>query len=57
MQAQAERLKEWFATLGVKRVHLIGNSMGGTIAAHLAAAIPHLIVSLALIDAAGFERA
>lgn len=55
IQAQAERLKEWFATLGVKRVHLIGNSMGGAIAVHLAAAMPHLVASLVLIDAAGFE--
>ncbi|RBH42946.1 hypothetical protein C3F00_039490, partial [Pseudomonas sp. MWU13-2860] len=55
IQAQAERLKEWFATLNVRRVRLIGNSMGGTIAAHLAATMPHLVASLVLIDAAGFE--
>jgi len=53
--AQAERLKELLSKLGVKRVHLIGNSMGGTIAIHLASTSPNLVASLVLIDAAGFE--
>ena len=55
IQAQAERIKELLATLGIKRVHLIGNSMGGTIAVHLAASSPDLVASLVLIGAAGFE--
>lgn len=55
INAQAARLKELLATLGIKRVHLIGNSMGGTIAIHLAAISPNLVASLVLIDAAGFE--
>lgn len=53
--AQAERLRELLSTLGIGPVHLIGNSMGGTIAARLAATAPHLVASLVLIDAAGFE--
>ena len=55
INAQAERLKELLSTLGIKRVHLIGNSMGGTIATHLASTLPNLVVSLVLIDAAGYE--
>lgn len=55
INAQAERLKELFSTLGIKRVHLIGNSLGGTIAIHLASTSPNLVASLVLIDAAGFE--
>lgn len=55
INAQAERLKELLSTLGIKRVHLIGNSMGGTIAIHLASISPNLVASLVLIDAAGFE--
>lgn len=55
ISAQAVRLKELLSTLGIKRVHLIGNSMGGTIATHLAATSPDLVASLVLIGAAGFE--
>jgi abhydrolase domain-containing protein 6 len=55
INAQAERLKELLTTLGIKRVHLIGSSMGGTIAIHLASTSPNLVGSLVLIDAAGFE--
>lgn len=55
INAQAERFKEFLATLGIKRVHLIGNSMGGTIAIHLASTSPNLVASLVLIDAAGVE--
>lgn len=55
ISAQAERLKELMSSLGITRAHLIGNSMGGTIAAHLASTSPRLVASLVLIDAAGFE--
>jgi pimeloyl-ACP methyl ester carboxylesterase len=55
INAQTERLKELLATLGIKRVHLIGNSMGGAIAIHLASISPDLVSSLVLIDAAGVE--
>lgn len=55
INAQAIRLKELLAALGIKRVHLIGNSMGGAIAIHLAASSPNLVSSLVLIDAAGVE--
>ena len=55
INAQAKRLKEFLSALGIKRVHLIGNSMGGAIATHLAATSPDLVASLVLISAAGFE--
>ncbi|MNH93890.1 Lipase 1 precursor [compost metagenome] len=38
---------------GVEKVHVIGNSMGGYLAAWLAATYPERIVSVALIDPAG----
>ena len=53
--AQAECLRAFFAAVGIKRAHLIGNSMGGAIALHLAATSPDLIGSLILIDAGGAE--
>ena len=55
INAQAERLKELLTALGIKRVHLIGNSMGGAIAIHLASTSPDLVSSLVLIDTAGVE--
>lgn len=53
--AQTERVKAFISTLGIKRAHLIGNSMGGTIAVRLASTSPTLVASLVLIDTAGFE--
>jgi abhydrolase domain-containing protein 6 len=55
IHAQTVRLKEFLTALEIKRVHLIGNSMGGAIAIHLAATSPSLVSSLVLIDAAGVE--
>jgi abhydrolase domain-containing protein 6 len=55
INAQTVRLKELLTALGIKRVHLIGNSMGGAIAIHLASTSPNLISSLVLIDTAGVE--
>ncbi|MBL1275700.1 MAG: alpha/beta hydrolase [Ectothiorhodospiraceae bacterium] len=55
INAQTVRLKELLSALGVKRAHLIGNSMGGAIALHMAASSPDLVSSLVLIDTAGVE--
>ncbi|TQV73267.1 alpha/beta fold hydrolase [Denitrobaculum tricleocarpae] len=55
IQYQAARLKEFLAALGIKRAHLIGNSMGGAIAIQLAATSPALVASLVLIDTAGAD--
>lgn len=52
---QASRLKEFLFALGIKRAHLIGNSMGGAIAIHVAANSPGLVSSLVLIGTAGAE--
>jgi pimeloyl-ACP methyl ester carboxylesterase len=49
--AQTERLKNLLDALGVRRVHLAGNSMGGTIAALFAIAHPDRVASVALIGA------
>lgn len=55
INAQTTRVKELLTALGIKRVHLIGNSMGGAIAMRLAATSPNLVSSLVLIDTAGVE--
>jgi pimeloyl-ACP methyl ester carboxylesterase len=49
--AQTERLKALLDALGVRRVHLAGNSMGGTIAVLFAIAYPERVASVALIGA------
>jgi pimeloyl-ACP methyl ester carboxylesterase len=55
IQAQTDRMLGFLAALGVRRAHLIGNSMGGAIALRMAADSPDNIASLILIDAAGAE--
>lgn len=50
---QASRLIELLDVMGVGKVHVIGNSMGGFIAAHLAKDYPDRILSSLLIDPAG----
>lgn len=49
--AQTERLGTWLDTLGLPRVHLAGNSMGGTIAALYALRHPNRVASVAFIGA------
>ncbi len=48
---QVERLHAFLEKTGARRVHLAGNSMGGTIAALYAARYPHRVASLAFIGA------
>lgn len=50
---QAKRMIQLLDVCGVEKVHVIGNSMGGYLAAWLAATCPERIASLALIDPAG----
>ena len=50
---QAERLASFVQALKIDRLHLIGNSMGGHIAALYAARYPQRVSSLALFDNAG----
>jgi pimeloyl-ACP methyl ester carboxylesterase len=50
---QAKRMIQLLDVCGVEKVHVIGNSMGGYMAAWLAAHYPDRIVSVALLDPAG----
>jgi pimeloyl-ACP methyl ester carboxylesterase len=55
--AQAQRLKALTRALGIGRLHLGGNSMGGQIAMTFAALYPNDVVSLWLLDPAGIWSA
>ncbi|PTQ89036.1 alpha/beta fold hydrolase [Agitococcus lubricus] len=51
--SQSSRVLHAMNQLGIERAHIIGNSMGGFIAARLAHDHPQRILSATLIDAAG----
>lgn len=51
--AQTERVQAFTRALGLKKIHLVGNSMGGHIAALYAARYPDQVLSVALLDNAG----
>jgi pimeloyl-ACP methyl ester carboxylesterase len=55
--AQAERLRAFVRSLGLSRIDLGGNSMGGGIAMSYAAQHPDEVASLWLIDCAGIAEA
>jgi len=55
--AQAERLRAFVQALGLSRIDLGGNSMGGGIALSYAAQHPQEVASLWLIDCAGIAEA
>jgi pimeloyl-ACP methyl ester carboxylesterase len=55
--AQAERLRAFVQALGLSRIDLGGNSMGGGIAMSYAAQHPQEVASLWLIDCAGIAGA
>ena len=46
---QVERLQEFLSALGLRRVHLVGHSMGGFISSAYAARYPEQVVTLALL--------
>ncbi len=48
----ASHLTAWLDSLGIERAHVIGHSMGGAIAADLAADFPARVGRLVLVDAA-----
>lgn len=54
---QVENLRGFLGQLGLKQVHLGGNSMGGWVAAHFAAKYPEQVRSLWLLAPAGVESA
>jgi pimeloyl-ACP methyl ester carboxylesterase len=49
-------LARWIEERGMERAAVVGHSMGGQIAIHLAAAFPALVERLVLVDAAGIPR-
>ncbi|WP_436128649.1 alpha/beta fold hydrolase [Acidovorax sp. LjRoot117] len=49
--AHTRRLAAWLDAVGLERVHLAGNSMGGTIAAFFATQYPDRVASVAFIGA------
>lgn len=57
LDAQTARLAAFVAALGVRRAHLVGNSMGGYLAANLARMAPDLVASLWLIAPGGVADA
>ncbi len=53
LRAMAPLLAQWLRSLQLPPVALMGQSMGGAIAAHLAASAPELISHLVLVSAVG----
>jgi abhydrolase domain-containing protein 6 len=53
IEEQTKRLKEFLDALGIKKAHIVGNSMGGAIAMRYAFLYPQAVLSLTLIDSAG----
>ncbi len=49
----ANLIIDFLKTLNLKKVHLIGHSLGGGIAATLAASMPNIVESLILVDSTG----
>ena len=54
---QAERLTKWLEQMGVSSAYLVGNSMGGAIAALISATNPAMVSGLCLMNAAGVPSA
>ena len=52
----ARILSEWMEAVDAPELHLVGHSMGGQIAIHLAALFPERVRRLVLVDAAGIPR-
>lgn len=53
--AQAKRVAALLDKLGIAKAHIVGNSMGGFIAAHFALAYPERTLTVALIDPDGVK--
>lgn len=50
--AQAQRVVQWMDATGIDRAVIVGHSMGGNVAVHIAAAYPDRVDALVLVDAA-----
>ncbi len=55
IDAQASRVLELLESLEVERAHVIGSSMGGAVAAHLAQKRPKTVMSLGLLNSHGLR--
>lgn len=55
-EAQARRIIAFMDALGIKKAYIVGHSMGGEIAAKVAALAPDHVKGLVLICAAGMEK-
>jgi pimeloyl-ACP methyl ester carboxylesterase len=55
IKSQVSRLHEFASTLGLKKYHILGNSMGGSIAGVYAATYPEEVITVTLFDNAGVE--
>ena len=55
IMSQVERLNLFAKELKLTKFHLVGNSMGGSIAGNYAATDPQMVKTLALFDAAGVK--
>ncbi len=55
IMVQVTRLNAFTEKLRLKRLHIVGNSMGGSIAGNFTAEYPQMIASLALFDSAGVK--
>ena len=55
VQAQLTRVIELLDDLGIKKCHIIGNSMGGFFSAHFSVLYPEMVLSVALVDPAGVK--
>lgn len=53
LEEQTERLHDWLADIGVHKVNVVGNSMGGALAGLLTARYPKLVTTSVLMDALG----
>lgn len=53
--AQSARLQELITQLGHNKAQIVGSSMGGFIAAHMAVHYPDVCASIVLIDPAGID--
>ncbi len=53
IMSQVERLNLFVKALKLEKFHIVGNSMGGSIAGNYAASYPEMVKSLALFDSAG----
>jgi abhydrolase domain-containing protein 6 len=55
IKSQVARLHEFTQALGLKRYHILGNSMGGSLAGVYAATYPDEVTSVTLFDNAGVK--